>query len=227
MHIEAKVGRYVVLGVKDTGIGMPPEILDRVFDPFFTTKEAGKGTGLGLSTVHSIVKSHGGFINVYSEVGKGSVFKVHLPAAESVEPQAAAPQREALVAGNNELVLVVDDEASICEITKKTLEAFGYRAITASDGPEAVAIYASRGKEIAVVITDMVMPLMDGPRTIRALRKLNPQVKIIASSGHLTDGQKTTSKDLGVESVITKPYTAERLLQVIHQVLSGQQLDEK
>ena len=221
MHLESKVGRYVMLAIKDTGTGMPPAILDRIFDPFFTTKEMGKGTGLGLPTVHSIVKSHGGFVNVYSEVGKGSTFKVHLPAAETTESQTATRQSEELLTGHNELILVVDDEASICEITKKTLEAFGYRAITASDGAEAIALYASRGKEIAMVITDMVMPLMDGPRTIRALRKLNPQAKIIASSGHLTDSQTVPSRDLAVEAIITKPYTAEKLLHVIHQVLSS------
>lgn len=221
MHLESKVGRYVMLAVKDTGIGMPPAILDRIFDPFFTTKELGKGTGLGLPTVRSIVKSHGGFVNVYSEVGRGSTFSVHLPAAETTDSQTSTYPSEELLKGHNELILVVDDEASICEITKKTLEAFGYRAITASDGAEAIALYASRGKEIAIVITDMMMPVMDGPRTIRALRKLNPLAKIIASSGHMTNGQTVPSKDLAVEASITKPYTAEKLLHVIRQVLSS------
>src|SRR2546422_6496534 len=182
MNVGAKAGPYVVIRVSDTGTGMPPGVIDKIFDPFFTTKEVGKGTGLGLSTVLGIVKSHGGFVNVYSEVGKGTRFSVYLPAAETV--QGAEPaQVEAVPTGQGELVLVVDDEATIREITKATLEAHGYRIVTAADGAEALALYAQHRDQIRLVLTDMMMPVMDGPATIRALRNLDPQIPIIAASG--------------------------------------------
>jgi PAS domain S-box-containing protein len=221
MHIDAKPGRYLMLSVQDTGTGIPPEIVNRIFEPFFTTKEVGRGTGLGLATVHTIVKSHGGFINVYSELGNGTTIKVYLPAADTAETKTLGRENRELLTGHGELILVVDDEASICQITKQTLEAFGYRAITASDGTEAVAHYASHGKDIAVVLTDMMMPVMDGPRTILALRKLNPMVKIIASSGLMSDGHAMAAANVGVNALITKPYTADKLLKAIHQVLHG------
>ncbi|MDI6804421.1 MAG: PAS domain S-box protein [Bacteroidota bacterium] len=219
MHIEAIPGHYMMISIEDTGTGMPPDVVDHIFEPFFTTKERGKGTGLGLSTVHTIVKSHNGFINVYSEVGKGTTFKIYIPAAETEQVKASGFEIKDLLSGNGELILVVDDEASICEITKQTLETFGYRAITACDGTEALAIYASQGKDIALVITDMTMPIMDGARTIHALRKMNPSVKIIASSGLTGNGHVVTDKELGVNTFITKPYTAEKLLEVVHLVL--------
>jgi|GEM_PF-721727 len=222
MHIEAKPGNYLMISIEDTGTGMPPDVVNRIFEPFFTTKERGKGTGLGLSTVYTIVKSHEGFINVYSEVGKGTTLKVYLPAAEMGQTSALKSQEKELLAGNGELILVVDDEASICEITKQTLETFGYRAVTASDGTEALAIYASQGKDIALVVTDMMMPIMDGSLTIRSLRKMNPSVKIIASSGLTTNDHATRESDLAVNAFIAKPYTAEKLLKAIHQVLHVQ-----
>jgi hypothetical protein len=219
MHIEAKPGKYLMMSIEDTGTGMPPDVVDRIFEPFFTTKERGKGTGLGLSTAHTIVKSHDGFINVYSEVGKGTTFKVYIPAAETEEVKTPGFEINELLTGNGELILVVDDEASICEITKQTLETFGYRAVTACDGTEALAIYATQGKDIALVITDMMMPVMDGPRTILALRKLNPAIKIIASSGLDANGQTKQDDKYAADVFITKPYTAEKLLETVHSVL--------
>ena len=175
-------GRYVLLEVSDTGCGLP---VDRIFEPFFTTKEVGKGTGLGLSTVLGIVRSHGGVINVYSEPPKGSVFKVYLPAqpaGDSAGPVAAAPP-EALPRGHGELILLVDDEPAILEVTQCTLETFGYRVITAEDGAQAIALFAAHPHEVAVVITDIMMPVMDGPALILALRRIDPKVRIIAASG--------------------------------------------
>ena len=219
MNLEAKPGRYVRIIIADTGVGMPAHIIDKIFEPFFTTKEHGKGTGLGLSTALGIVKGHGGFINVYSEVGRGTQFRIHIPAAiydQSDQSDTAPPE---LPAGNGELILVVDDEASILEITRGTLEMHGYRAITASDGTEAVALYAQHKDEIKVVLTDMMMPYMDGPATIRALQKLNPRVKVIASSGLAENVRLAEAAGGAVSKFLSKPYTAEKLLETIAEVL--------
>ncbi len=216
MNSEANVGSYIVITVADTGTGIPPEILDRIFEPFFTTKEFGKGTGLGLSTALGIVKSHGGFINVYSEVGKGTAFKVYLPAVKTNEPQ-KAKERNKLLAGHGEYILVVDDEAQVREITRATLETYGYRVHTARNGAEALALYEKNKEVIRVVLMDMMMPVMDGETSIRKIRRINPQVKIIAVSG-LVEKDITATH---AQAFLPKPYTAEKLLKTIHKVLSA------
>ncbi|MBW4609262.1 MAG: response regulator [Hassallia sp. WJT32-NPBG1] len=214
MHLDAKIGSYIVVIVADTGIGITHEVLDRIFEPFFTTKELGKGTGLGLSTVLGIVKSHGGFINVYSEVGRGSKFEVYLPAQETAETPEEKEQE--LPHGSGELVLIIDDEPSIREITKTSLEAYNYKAITASDGIEAIALYAEYRDKISIVLTDMLMPSMDGITTIRTLHKINPNVKIIAISGLATSDKMNAAYDLGIKAFLSKPYTAKQLLETIN-----------
>ncbi len=220
MNIQAKVGRYVNITVTDSGTGMPPGIVDKIFEPFFTTKEVNKGTGLGLSTVMAIVKSHEGVINVYSEPGKGTVFNVYLPAMEiSTEVQKELSEEASLPRGNGETVLLVDDEASILIITSQTLQAFGYRVLTATDGAEAVAIYAQHPHEIAVVLTDMMMPIMDGSATIRALTKIDPAIKIIAVSGLNANSGVAKVPGIGVKYFLTKPYTAGTLLKTIRMIL--------
>ncbi|MBE8999661.1 response regulator [Nostoc sp. LEGE 12447] len=216
MHIEAQVGHHIVITVTDTGIGIKSEILDRIFDPFFTTKRLNKGTGLGLSTVLGIIKSHGGFINVCSEQRKGSQFKVYLPAQDAVETIEEEDQR--LPSGQGELILVVDDEAAIRDVTKTSLESHNYKAMTASDGIEAIALYAEHRDEISLVLTDMVMPSMDGITTIRTLRKINPDVKIIAVSGLTSTDKVNTAYDMGIKAFLSKPYTASQLLQIISTV---------
>lgn len=220
MHIDARPGQYVLLTVEDNGVGMPPNILDRIFEPFFTTKDSGQGTGLGLSTVHTIVKSHGGFVNVYSEVGKGTSFKVYLPAADAERVKEQDLKPESPMRGNGELILVVDDEPTTCEITKQTLESNGYRVITASDGAEGVARFVSQADQIALVFTDMMMPIMDGPRMTHALRRLNPSVKVIASSGLHSNGEITGGEHLNIQAFLAKPYNSEKLLATIKKVLS-------
>ncbi len=221
MHLEAKPGRFVLITVADTGPGMTPEVQSRIFEPFFTTKEMTKGTGLGLSTALTIVKSHGGFINVYSELHKGSQFAVYLPALEMPGSVDAAAAQTDLPLGHGELILVVDDEESIREITRGTLETFGYTVLTASDGTEALALYADKKNEIAVVLTDMVMPFMDGPATIRALQRMNPKVRIIAASGLGTGLHAGEGTLEGVSVFLNKPYTAEKLLKTLAEVLRG------
>ena len=222
LNLEARPGPYVLLQVEDSGTGMPPEIMEKIFDPFFTTKEVGKGTGLGLSTSLAIVKSHGGFIRVYSEPGKGATFKVYLPAQTETSPAAAAERAAGMPRGHGELILVVDDESAVREVTQLTLEAFGYRVLTAADGVEAVAIYARRGAEIALVLTDMMMPVMDGPATIQVLRKMNPAVRIIGASGLSANGHIAQAASLGLRHFLPKPFTAETLLKALKQVLSGE-----
>lgn len=219
MHIEAKAGRFVVISVADTGPGMTPEVQSRIFEPFFTTKEMTKGTGLGLSTALTIVKSHGGFINVYSELHKGSHFALYLPALDTPGVADAAAMQTDLPLGHGEMILVVDDEESIREITRGTLETFGYKVLTASDGTEALALYADRKNEIAAVLTDMVMPFMDGPATIRALQRMNPNVRIVAASGLGTGHHAGEGALEGVAVFLNKPYTAEKLLKTLAEVL--------
>jgi PAS domain S-box-containing protein len=218
MRPDVKPGRYIAITVSDTGSGIPPNVIERVFEPFFTTKEIGKGTGLGLATVTGIVKGHEGFVEVSSEVGKGATFRVYLPAAD-VQEDRHEEEKRILPRGNGELILIVDDEVSIRQMTKTTLEDYGYRAITANDGTEALSLYAKHGEEVKVVLTDMMMPYMDGSATIRALEKMDPKVSIIASSGMA--GNHDTAKEISsrVKGYISKPYTAEKLLTTLCEVL--------
>lgn len=222
MHPDARPGSFVVFSVSDTGTGIPPEILEKVFEPFFTTKEIGKGTGLGLSTSVSIVKNHKGFVTVESEIGKGSTFRVYLPAdTDDVESHTEDFEDET-PRGNGELVLVIDDEASVRAITRQTLEAFGYHVILAGDGAEGIAMFARHMDEIHVVLTDMMMPVMDGAATIRALLRLKPETKIIAASGLATKGVEAEAASSGtVRRFLPKPYTAGTMLRALRDVLQG------
>jgi len=219
MYLGASVGDYVVITVANTGIGMPPEILDKIFEPFFTTKEFGQGTGLGLSTVIGIIKSHGGFVNVYSEVGKGTQFKVYLPAVEGTQKQQAEDLE--LLKGHGELILVVDDEAAIREITQAALLTHNYKVLTASGGIEALALYAEYKDEISLVLVDMMMPDMDGAITIRTLQKINPLGKFIAISGLPSNEKIAEANVIGVKAFLSKPCTAKELLQTINTLLSA------
>ena len=219
MNPEASPGPHVLIQVEDTGTGIPPAVLDRIFEPFFTTKELGKGTGLGLSTTLGIVKSHGGFIRVHSEAGMGAKFSVYLPAQTVTETAHEAPAPVELPRGHGELILVIDDETAVRQITRHTLEAFGYRVLLAADGTEAVALFASRMQEVAAVLTDMMMPVMDGPMTIMVLRRMQPQVRILAASGLGTSGMVDKAASSGVRHFLPKPYTAEVMLQALQKTL--------
>ncbi|HEX3799611.1 MAG TPA: PAS domain S-box protein [Verrucomicrobiae bacterium] len=212
---------HVVIEVHDTGTGIPEEIREKIFDPFFTTKELGKGTGLGLSTTLAIVKNHGGFINLYSEAGQGTVFRIYLPAHISLSTANSEIQEVRFPRGNGELILLVDDEASVRSITRQTLQAFGYRVLTVANGAEAIEMYAQHSSDIAVIITDMMMPVMDGPTSIHALSRLNPNLKVIAASGLSPENHMAKAPNDAVKAFLPKPYTTETLLITLHDVLGN------
>ncbi len=219
MNIHAKVGHYIVITVADNGIGIPPEILDRIFEPFFTTKEVNAGTGLGLSTVLGIIRSHDGFIKVSSNVGKGSKFNLFLPAVETT--QVFSIEEMDLLPGEGELILVVDDEAQIREIAAIILENHNYKILAASNGIEAIALYAQHKHRINAVLMDIMMPEMDGITAIRTLQKMNNQVQIIACSGLNSMEVFTQVTDANVQAVLSKPYTARELLNTLHHLFRG------
>jgi CheY-like chemotaxis protein len=220
MNLQAKGGRYVTISVTDTGTGLPTNLVDKIFEPFFTTKTLQQGTGLGLSTSLAIVRSHEGIIQVDSRPGAGSTFKISFPAAERfVASHIERSERAGFPRGNGEMVLLIDDEASIRTVTGKMLQIYGYQVLTASNGEDAVALYSERKNDIAVVLTDTNMPRMDGPTAIRELMKINPKVKIIATSGLNANESKAKAAGAGVKHFLTKPYMAETLLTIIRTVL--------
>jgi PAS domain S-box-containing protein len=212
---EARPGPHVVITVADTGHGIAPEHLDRIFEPFFTTKEVGKGTGLGLSTVHAIVREHHGFITVDSQPGRGSVFRVHLP-AENLGAHAPSPATPRSTSrGDGQTILVIDDEPAIRELSRNLLESHGDTVITACDGAEGVALFAQNRDRVALVITDMVMPIMDGQATIIALHRLSPELPIIAASGLDPTGRFAQGTSAHAKHFLSKPYTPEKLLAAV------------
>lgn len=216
----ARPGPYVVVTVTDTGVGMAPDVVARIFDPFFTTREVGKGTGMGLSTALTIVRGHGGFIEVDSTPGKGSRFRVFLPATPAGSAGDDVGTRT-WPRGRGELVLVVDDDVAVRQLAGRTLAAFGYRVMLATDGAHGITTYAKHGDEIALVLTDMRMPVMDGPSTIEALRTLNPHVRIIAASGYSADVRASDTGPAGAARFLPKPYSAEQLLGAVRDVLDA------
>lgn len=219
MNPEAVPGEYVLITVEDTGHGMSPATLERIFDPFFTTKEVGKGTGLGLATVLSIVEAHGGFLDVKSEVGKGTKFSIYFPAAELQEPLPQPEAANVVPEGADRLILIVDDESDIREITESALQKAGYRTLTASDGAEGLAVFADNKGEIDAILTDVSMPLIDGATMARAIRKIAPDANIIAMSGLLSASQIAQLEDAGVSEFLTKPFTAKKLLADLTELL--------
>jgi CheY-like chemotaxis protein len=218
MRTAAKPGQFVLIKVTDTGTGIPAEISEKIFDPFFSTKEPGKGTGLGLATVLRIVEGHGGFVEVESQIGRGTTFKVYLPAVEAGQSIVVEAETK-LPAGHGELILVVDDEASLLEITREALEAHGYTVLMAGDGTEAVAQCAEHSGKIQAVLTDLMMPHMSGQATIRVLRKMYPQTKIIAISGTVEGDELLGFAKEDTDVFLSKPFTAEQLLKTLAEVL--------
>jgi PAS domain S-box-containing protein len=216
-YLEAKVGNHIVITVSDTGTGIAKGVLERIFEPFFTTKEADIGTGVGLSTVKVIMKNHNGFLTVTSQVNQGTTFKLFLPSVEA--PEVSSFDNLEIPTGNGELILIVDDELEICNVSKIILENHNYRVLIASNGLDAIAIYGRYQQQISCVIMDMVMPEMDGTTAIYSLQKINPEVKVIACSGLGNKGILTKLSDVNVQAILSKPYTANELLINLHQVI--------
>jgi len=215
-------GRYLALEVEDEGVGMEKEMLDRVFEPFYTTKELGKGTGLGLSTVLGVLRSHGGFVNVYSQPGEGSVFKLYLPASEERAGQKPAESAKATPQSTpSACILLVDDEDAILAVTRRGLEKSGHRVLTATDGAEAISVYAEHRADIDLVITDMMMPVMDGPVLIASLRRITPKLPIIATSGLDSDGYTRQNVRTLTKYFLHKPYSTVQLEDMISTVMQG------
>jgi PAS domain S-box-containing protein len=217
---EAKPGAYICVSVTDTGTGIPPEHLDRIFDPFFTTKEIGKGTGLGLATVLGIVRGHGGFVRVNSHVGHGTAFELYLPASPKEKTAEKAGSENLPPAMHGELILVVDDETSVRNVIQRTLDKHGYQVATAAEGSEAMAFYAQHRAEIKAVITDLMMPGMDGPSLIRALRHLDPRLPILSMTGMGEQMDIKGIQSLGLP-VLQKPFVRGELLAALHQAIAA------
>jgi len=220
VFIKSDVPDFIVIEVSDTGTGIAPEHMDRIFDPFFTTKEQDKGTGLGLSTAYGIVKDHGGFINVDSRQGKGSVFTVYLPVQEAADSAEALDELISNVhAGNGEMILVVDDESMITDMARTILEEYDYKVLVAHNGEEATRIFLTHKDEIYAAIIDMMMPVMGGKATILTLKKERPTLKVIAMSGYQREHELVDLKEAEVDAFLPKPFNSEKLLQTLDEVI--------
>ncbi len=216
---DAKPGWFAVLSVSDTGVGMDEAVRQRIFEPFFTTKEKGKGTGLGLSMVYGVVKNHGGFVNVYSEAGEGSTFKVYLPL--SGKPEVPESVSDSVMAGGHETILVIDDEEAIRQVAADILGSYGYRVRLAADGEEGVALFAKQPQEFDLVILDMIMPRQGGRETFLELKKIDPNVRVLFSTGYSQNEKVNEILALGVKGFIQKPYQVGELLAKVRDILDA------
>lgn len=220
-------GRYVLLTVSDTGFGMTADVLEKIYEPFFTTKEVGKGTGLGLSSVYGIVQSHGGCIFCASEVGQGTIFRIYLPAMEEgtalVQPVASTQALDQAVMGDRQVILVVDDEDDLRELTVEALHGFGYASLVASDGQKALDIYAEHKERISLVLLDLNMPGMSGQRCLRELLRMDPGVKVLVVSGNAMGSQINKVLRDGAVGFIGKPYQLVALVTKIREIVDQRQ----
>lgn len=217
---DARPGKYVMLRVRDTGTGIPPEILDRIFDPFFTTKDPDRGTGLGLSTVMGIVKGHGGFLHVYSQPGQGSTFAAYLPvdpAGSEVKPTSVTPE---IFRGHGETILFVDDEAVVRSVARAVLQLLNFSPLIATDGTDALMLAAQHRTEIRAIITDLHMPRMDGLAFVREVRRLLPDIPIAVASGFMEDDVAAEFKALGTTGRLDKPFTQAQLSETLKNLLA-------
>jgi len=220
LHDSITDVRYVKVSIADTGTGMDESTKERIFDPFFTTKGMGRGgTGLGLATVYGIVKGHNGMIDVYSELGQGTTFNIYLPASDE-EVVTEKTFVEDFVPGGAETVLLVDDEKTVIEVCKEMLESLGYTVYVAQNGEEAMTVYMEKRKQIDLVILDMIMPGISGGETFDRLRKINPEIQILLSSGYSIDGEAQQIIDRGCKGFLQKPFQLKILAQNVRKILS-------
>ena len=218
-YFDLQPGNYVKISVTDTGEGMDKATMDKIFEPFFTTDETKIGTGLGLASVYGIIKHHGGTIDVYSEKGSGTSFKIYLPASDKAVIGEKTPSQEVLP--GTETILLIDDEDMILDVGREMLEGLGYRVIVAKSGREAVTLYEENAADIQAVILDMIMPGMNGKETFTALQKANPNIKVLLSSGYSIDGDAEKILAMGCQGFIQKPFNLSRLSQKVRDVLAA------
>jgi PAS domain S-box-containing protein len=220
LHPKARPGLYVVISVVDTGKGIPRDLMEKIFDPFFTTKPLGQGTGLGLPTVLGIAESHGGFVHLTSELGKGSQFKVYIPAAlDKNEKVTAGRSPQSLSKGHGEMILVVDDEPGVRRLISAILNRNGYRTVVASHGNEGLSVFEQQPKEIRLVVSDLMMPQLDGLGMIQSMRRLYPDTKAIIITGLGEEHRINEARAAGADAVLSKPFTADQLLSVVQQLM--------
>ncbi len=215
----AKPGDYVLLTVSDTGIGIDKETLDRIFDPFYSAKGLAYKTGLGLAVVHGIIEQHGGYIICDSKPGKGTTFKIYLPAAVVIKPDAVS--EEAQPPGGTETILLVDDEEYIRDLASRFLDRAGYRVITAEDGRKAVGVYETEKNSISLVILDLIMPKMGGRECLEELMKVEPKVKVLVSSGYSDAEKRDDLIQVGAKGFVGKPFQMTQLLKTVREVLDS------
>jgi hypothetical protein len=220
IHPKAKAGSYVVISVTDTGTGIPPELVDKIFDPFFTTKPLGQGTGLGLPTVLGIAENHGGFVHLETKLGAGTTFYVYIPTAPGDAAGESAGRASVQAMGKGELIMVVDDEPSVRKLASAILSRNGYRTITAAEGREGLKLFEAHRKNIRLVVSDLMMPQLDGPGMLRGLRALEPGLRSIIITGLGEENRIAEAKAAGADLILNKPFTAEQLLTSVKQLLA-------
>ena len=212
-------GNYIKISISDTGIGMDSRTKERLFEPFFTTKEMGRGTGLGLASVYGIIKNHQGIIDVSSEKGQGATFSIYLPATEKEINKESSPASEIMT--GTETILLVDDEETIINVCRDLFESLGYRVLSAGSGKEALEVYTQNQSDISLILLDMIMPGMGGGETFNALKEIDPQVKVILSSGYSLDGLAREIMDRGCKAFIQKPFSLQELSEIVRKILDG------
>jgi two-component system cell cycle sensor histidine kinase/response regulator CckA len=220
---EAHEHMYACIRVRDTGLGMPPEVLSRMFEPFFTTKEIGKGTGLGLAVVYGVTKSHRGFVDVVSEPGKGTTFTLYFPIRRAeVEPEANDIECITGTDADGGTILVVEDEELLLDLVKGMLENKGYSVLTALDGMQAIDIYAKRKDEVDIVLTDLGLPKIDGWEAFQRMKEINPDVKVIFASGYIDQTLRTNLMNAGAKDLVQKPYMPDEILNRVRELIGAE-----
>ena len=218
VHPYARQGSYVLLAVSDTGVGMDAATTERVFEPFFTTKEVGKGTGLGLATVYGVVKQHGGFIHLYSELGKGTTFRIYLPATSGA-PEPREPKTDERTPKGTETILLAEDNEGLREAAHEMLQRLGYRVILASNGAEAIELFKANSRQIDLVILDIVMPHLSGPAAYSQMAAIQPDLRAVFATGYTAETASLNSTlEKGVP-ILQKPYSMKNLGQIVRGTL--------